>query len=535
MAALQIFEQQDFTGGLNLRADQFQLADNESPRMLNVEIDPRGGVFARGGYTKVNSTAVAGTWNPHRLFRFDGATPQIMLSNSTKVFRSTGGDFSTLAFSLSNDIAIGSSDGAGFAQWGKTLYISTGTSGNGGYKWDTANTYATALTASSPTFQPYASRTGGFMPCAKHLAVHANKMFAANTIENSVSEVNRVRWSHDSFPEDYETDDYFDINGGGDGITGLAVVSGQLIVFKPRAIFVIFGYNSDNFVVVELSNHLGISSPRSFAQTDSGVYFFSYPQGFHYYDGSGLKNIFDQLQPIVDLNYLDITTKPVYVSWVNSRVWFGVPYSVTGVAATKPTVNFVFDPTLGGRGSYMMFESSDSYGLIGGINWQNTSGTSFGLLVHPNIARVVSVDNYEVATDDLTGTADTFVSYYRTKWFDGGSYIQKKMFRRPDFVLKEPDSTTVISVDVYHNFDEAEGNERRTFDITLSPSAAALIWGTDTWGNAVWGAGAASAVVVTGSNLGLARTVQLELSGQVGQKWGINSIGYKFQPRRVKG
>ena len=50
MAALQIFEQQDFTGGLNLRADQFQLADNESPRMLNVEIDPRGGVFARGGF-----------------------------------------------------------------------------------------------------------------------------------------------------------------------------------------------------------------------------------------------------------------------------------------------------------------------------------------------------------------------------------------------------------------------------------------------------------------------------------------------------
>ena len=33
----------DFTGGLNLRADQFQLSKNESPDMLNVEIDPRGG------------------------------------------------------------------------------------------------------------------------------------------------------------------------------------------------------------------------------------------------------------------------------------------------------------------------------------------------------------------------------------------------------------------------------------------------------------------------------------------------------------
>jgi hypothetical protein len=44
-----------------------------------------------------------------------------------------------------------------------------------------------------------------------------------------------------------------------------------------------------------------------------GVYFFSYPEGFHYYNGSGVKNIFNQLQPIIDLNYLDITTKPVDV------------------------------------------------------------------------------------------------------------------------------------------------------------------------------------------------------------------------------
>jgi hypothetical protein len=55
------------------------------------------------------------------------------------------------------------------------------------------------------------------------------------------------------------------------------------------------------------------------------------------------------------------------------------------------------------------------------------------------------------------------------------------------------------------------------------------------WGTGIWGAGAASAVVVTGSNLGLARCVQLQFSGELGKKWGINSIGYKFQSRRVKG
>ena len=52
-------EKADFTGGLNFRADQFNLLANESPAMLNVEVDPRGGVRRRDAVTKVNATALA--------------------------------------------------------------------------------------------------------------------------------------------------------------------------------------------------------------------------------------------------------------------------------------------------------------------------------------------------------------------------------------------------------------------------------------------------------------------------------------------
>jgi hypothetical protein len=65
---LKVLRQDDFTGGLNLRADQFQLAPNESPKMLNVEIDPRGGIFSRGAMRRTNATAVTPTnWNPTSL------------------------------------------------------------------------------------------------------------------------------------------------------------------------------------------------------------------------------------------------------------------------------------------------------------------------------------------------------------------------------------------------------------------------------------------------------------------------------------
>jgi len=137
-------------------------------------------------------------------------------------------------------------------------------------------------------------------------------------------------------------------------------------------------------------------------------------------------------------------------------------------------------------------------------------------------------------TDNVSGTDVAFDSYYKTRWFDGGSYMQKKMFRRPDFVVKESDLAQSITVKVYHDFNEGEGNERKIFDISQSPAATALLWGSGLWGED-WASGAISSKVIAGRNLGLARSIQLEFVGPAEQKWGVNSIGYKYQSRRIKG
>jgi hypothetical protein len=98
VASIQIYEQKDFTGGLNLRSDQFQLRDNESPEMLNVEIDPRGGVFSRGAMQRLNPDNVSGTtWTPHKLFSFYGDSNHLMLANNNRVYyMSTSNNFAVL-------------------------------------------------------------------------------------------------------------------------------------------------------------------------------------------------------------------------------------------------------------------------------------------------------------------------------------------------------------------------------------------------------------------------------------------------------
>jgi len=535
MSQIAITEVSDFTGGLNFRADQFQLAAFESPDMLNVEIDPRGGVFSRGGQHRLNTTAVAGTWSPEKLFPFSGATSTIMLANANKVFRSTGGNFTTLQYSAGNDITTTSPHGACFAQWGKTLYMCTGSAGNGGYAWQTTDTYATALTASGDNpnawqATPDASRK---MPTAEHLMVHANKMWAANTTEATVAYPNRVRWSLENSPENWDQDDYVDIVGGGDGVTGMAVVGGQLVVFKPSAVYLILGYDSATFQVVELTNRIGCLSHHAIAQAEDGVYWFSHNQGLFYYNGSSLQDMFSNLRTAIDLNYINPAAhEAISVSWVGRRVWVSAPYS-TETTVTNPTVNFVLDPSIRG-GVYTQFKSADGYGLIGGCDWTDSSNIDYRLMVHPTQPYVLKVDLFSEESDNITGTLTAFTSYYKTRWFDGGSYLQKKMFRRPDFVVKESDLPQNITVKVYHDYSEGTGNERKIFTITQTPPATGILWGSGLWGGD-WSVGAISSTVQKGRNLGLARSVQLEFIGPASQKWGVNSIGYKYQSRRVKG
>ena len=537
MAKIRVRELKDFTGGLNFRADQFQLADNESPDMLNVEIDPRGGIFSRGAMRRINTTAVSGTWSPQTLMPFYGASNRIMLSTATRVYYSSGGNFTMLEFAAGSPITIANTHGASFAPWGDKIYISTGTTGNGGYVWDTASTYATALTASGTNphdWQTTPDPTLRKMPTAELLHVHANKMFAANVKIAGVYYPNRLHWSLENAPENWASADYIEINGGGDRITGLATVAGQLIIFKPSAIYALFGYDSDNFQVVEVSSSLGTDSPHSVAASDKGVYFMSYPEGVFYYNGSSIVDIFKNIKPIFDLGYISVGVDDAFhLSWIGQRLWMSAPYSRNGVV-TNSTVNFVFDPSIGGNGSWMQFSTADGKGLTAGCEWHNSSNVNYRLMTHPTQPYVIQVDMYDQEVDNISGSEVNYTSKYRTKWFDAGSYTQRKMFRRPEFVIKQSAVTQTIGVKVYHDFDEAEGNERRTFNLTQSPVGAGMVWGTSNWGDN-WSTGAISSLLITGNNLGLAQTVQLEFNGPVGQLWGINSIGYKYQPRQVKG
>ena len=538
MPQILVTNRDNFTGGLNLRADQFQLSDSESPDMLNMEVDPRGGLFTRGAYREINTTAVSGTWAPKRLTWFKGSSQYLMLTTETRVYSSTGGNFSLLNFGSGTPVVSASTDGASLAQWGDTMYMTTGKSGVATYKWKVTDTYATALTASgsgATPWQAYAAPTAGYMPKAEHVIQHANKMFVANTNENGTLYPNRLRFSHEGLPEDWLQLDFIDFNGGGDGITGLAVVAGHLVVFKPQAIYILFGYDSADHQVVELSSVLGCDSPLKIATSENGVYFYTHTKGLFFYNGSTVVDLFQNLNAIYPLGYInDGYTSTITVSYVNRRVWLSMPYS-TSTAVTTATVNFVYDPSISSNGSWIKHSSGDNKGLVGGTDFVTTTGGVNPLMIHPTIPRVLRVDVFTSQKDLLATVETNFATSYRTGWVDGNSYSMKKMFRRPDFVLKQVDSPIDLNIKVFHDFEEASGYERKDINITLPAKTSGFVWDTSVWDTATWGTTSVGAEVVRGSNLGLARSVQLLFTGPAGKKWGLDSIAYKYNNRKVTG
>ena len=535
MPQLVIERYDDFTGGLNLRADQFQLSKSESPDMLNVEIDPRGGLFSRGAFREINTTAVSGTWAPKRLTWFKGSSQYLMLTTETSVYQGTGTDFTRLDFGSGTPIVSASTSGSSLAQWGKTMYITTGQAGVATYEWEVANTYATALTASGPTWQAYASPVGSYFPKAEHTIQHTNKMFVANTKEDGTVYPNRLRWSHEGLPEDWLQSDYIDFNGGGDGITGLAVVAGHLVIFKPQAIYILFGYDSTDHNVVELTSSLGVDLPTHIALSEQGVYFYVGFKGLFYYNGNTVVDLFQNLKPVYPLGYINgAYSSKISVSYVNRRVWLAVPYS-TGTAATEVTTNLVYDPSIGQNGSWNRFSSGDGLGLVGGADFKTTAGVGIPVFAHPTLPRVLEVEIFSFETDLIAQVEIDFETYYRTGWIDGNNYSMKKMYRRPDFVLKQSDTVASLNVKVFHNFEEAQGYERKNIDVALPVATNGFIWDTSLWDTASWGVQSSGAAVVRGSNLGLARAVQLLLTGPSGLPWGIDSIAFKYNNRKVTG
>jgi hypothetical protein len=293
------------------------------------------------------------------------------------------------------------------------------------------------------------------------------------------------------------------------------------------------GYSPDTFQVFPISQTAGAVSQEAVAKSEAGVFFFNWPDGAFLYDGRQVQWLFARLKPLLT-GENSVTPIPaayqakVTAGWLRRRAWFAVPLG----NATSNTAVFVFDPALSREGGWTKF------GLALGpmLEWRPTASTTLPLACQTGTAkRVVKVEQTSGNQDDFGSGATNFESYFTTHWETAGSAVQKKRWRRPEFIL-DADIDVSLRVKVWKNFDPSV--VAREFDLVATAPLNTALFDTATFdGSAVFApdtlVGAQD--IVRGSGLGVARAVQLRISGpSVSKRWSVNNIGWKFVPRRIR-
>jgi hypothetical protein len=514
---VQLLEARDFKGGLNLRADAFQLAPNESPDMLNVDIDPRGGFALRKGVAPLNSTALS--VSAHSMFEFHTAagTQQILVGNTTKTLYGTGGNFTDCGTTWT------SSTQQTAATFNDFLYIQNGI--DAPRKWT-----GSAISTLGTTFnETLASPNDGDMPIAKLIAVHSGYVWVANTTESATSYKNRIRWSHPNRAEDWRTNDYIDVDIGHDGdqITALVPWADRLLIFKNKSVHVLTGYSPETFQVFALSQTTGTPTAYSVAVSEQGVYWFGWPDGVFFYDGKSIQWLFEKLHPaITDGTIPDDYAAKITLGWLRRRLYVCVPY---GASETRNTHAFVYDPALGKGGAWMLHDLP----LGPMLEWRRIGADALPLGLADTKVFKIAQDADTDDWDSVYSKTDNIESYYVTRWYDAGTASQLKRWKRPDIIM-DGDLAVTIRVDVYRDYDPT--NIKRSFEVSTE-SAASTLWGAFDWGEGDWATSstAGSQEIKRGSSLGRARAVQLRFTGPAASvRWSVNSINFKNVPKRIR-
>lgn len=168
---IRLFPTSNFTGGLNLRADAFQLAENESPDMVDVTVEIGGGFVQR---QVVQPYAAALANNVTNFWAYTTPTiSQVVAHEGTELQYSTGGSWTNIA-------AFSPTTKPRALTFNNTLYVVGGAVAPVAWNGTTARTMGA-------TFNETIGGEGaadGNMPQARLICSHMGRVFLGYTTES---------------------------------------------------------------------------------------------------------------------------------------------------------------------------------------------------------------------------------------------------------------------------------------------------------------------------------------------------------------
>lgn len=560
----------DFTGGLNLRATDFMLNDNESPGMLNINMDTRGGIVTRAGWTGWNATDVIAmpthaNWKPRNaeMHLYSTGAFAVFVTNANKVWTcQQGQNFVDMGI-----VANAVPHMADLASWGDKVYLATGRANQAARVINPPSsgnlpTLLAKASATTPVGPPagnfnndYTVPKYGVFPACEFAESHGGYMFAANVIEDGVTYPNRIRWSHPDQPEDWATQDYIDILQGGSRITALKSFRDHLLIFKVDSVWALYGFDRDTWQLIKVSLSIGTPGIQAVTKSEDTIYFYSASSrnGIYAYQGGDPQLISEPIKRAIEGIGIDTD---VWLGWVSKRLWCSVPYDPDPEFSSHGSI-MIFDPEIG-SGAWIRYKPA--LGTIACIVERSDVATEYPMVVtcgctgYAGIMRTMVAPTLAGDVFKPGGPTVGFRNHYRTSWKHAGWPELQKSWLRPRVIARKPPQAVTVRMNTYWNYDSGAQQRSHVFGVS---SAGGVFWrllgaaapegdGAD-WGQAgkLWGGGGvigdtivrptAPAAPVSGGSLGWARAVQLEFLPEDYTKalaWAIDAIVLKFNARR---
>ena len=546
-------EKSDFTGGLNLRADQFNLAENESPALLNVEVDPRGGVRRRDAVAKINSTALdneiislmthyeadqnqilAATLDPaitqSQIFYNDDATGDFtgpVQIGGDNPFFNTAQPPRHVTF---NDYT--------YMVNGLLMHDDDGVTAVSAMRWDGAT--ATGLV-------PDIDASDGHFPCARYAATFAEFVWVAYTLESAVTYKNRVRFSKVNDAENWTATDYIDIDIGEDGdhITAIIPDADRLLVFKENSVYAIYGFNRDSFEVRNITRTVGCREGTQPVAATAGIFFWYAEDGIYLLAYDDVAWVFERIKPAMTYDVgqpaLTLDTAPSMM-WFDERLWVSADYqsddNISGSSQSHRRNIFVWDASLGPIGAWTRHDINARSLLA----YRPTGDTHLGIAATSGFTTPASFDrisklDQNADYDDYVGAVAEINSFYHTGWFVGNRPTFPKRWGKTRTVLLADNDVDIVMY-IYKDYDPSTALVGYSKSIVGLGSPA--VWDTGVWDTDEWQPEGTSdrylfarwPTIGTGQAISLRFSVSPTVSTR--GKWGVTSVVAMYRTRRLK-
>lgn len=486
----------DFTGGLNLRTQRQNLALNESPDCADVDFNQRGGIQLRKGYSTVtadaNMSTTASISGGYLVGQFSFGTDKLWgSSNVGRLWTWDGATATHVATAITSNTTTEKVRGD---VWTTKLYLANAYNGGTTLIMRTWNDTVFA-TLTNTANDNYTAPTGGNAPLSRLICSHGGYMWWGDTVEAGTRFRSRIRFSHPLQPEDFANADYFDIEPDDqtDQITALIPFRGQLLVFKKKAVYAVYGTSRDDFVVERISNQGGTVCQETVDASAQAVFWWSSDGEVFAYNGKDVTPIGYKISILASNGTLTPGNTLHTLRWAENRLWLTLRYG----SGTQDT--FVYDPFVGqGAWTHYLLPISSM------VWWRKVAGSNGIMIRVDGKAGVHDINVSSQKTDNGTVIA----GYYKTTWYSADDTALLKRFKRP-YVTASCEDDATLNMEVYLDFDES--NIKKTLLVPVSLSTGGTLWNGSTWNGGLWSSGSTIFAFKKAASTGRGHAVQYKI------------------------